>query len=381
MKKSTIIINFIIVLLSVAINTYAGNGAFVVVIDPGHGGHDIGAPGIKTKEKTINLAVALELGKLIERNHSDVKVIYTRKTDKFIGLQERADIANKAKADLFISIHANSLDKKNKQRTSISGASTYTMGLDRSDENLAVAKRENAVILLEDDHTTRYEGFDPNSTESYIIFEMMQNKYMAHSVEFASLIQKEFKKTAGRTDRGVRQGALLVLRETSMPGVLVELDFICNPTQENYMASEQGQQKLARSIYNAFITYRNTLNKQNSKQATVENRIVDNDELTVEDKPSSTAPKQTSVQKNTPKASSSSKKGEIVYKIQILASPTKIKENSSQFKGLSPVSYFRENGLYKYTYKETKSLQEIKKHLPAVQKKFKDAFIVKVTTE
>lgn len=356
MKKSSIIISFITILLSITMNIQAGNGTFVVVIDPGHGGHDIGAPGVKTNEKSINLAVALKLGKLIEQNYSDVKVVYTRKTDKFIELKERANIANKAKADLFISIHANSLDKKNKQRTTISGASTYTLGLDRSDENLEVAKRENSVILLEDDHTTRYEGFDPNSTESYIIFEMMQNKYMANSVEFASYIQKEFKQTAGRKDRGVRQGALLVLRETSMPGVLVELDFICNPTQERFMSSEQGQQKLARSIYNAFKQYRNTLNNQNT--AYVE--PTDDTEIEKEDS-------RITAQKTT------------LYKIQILASPTKIKENSSLFKGLSPVSYFKEDGLYKYTYQESKSLQEIRKHLPIARKKFKDAFIIKVT--
>ncbi len=355
MKKSAIIISFIIILLSITLNIQAGNGTFVVVIDPGHGGHDIGAPGVKTNEKSINLAVALKLGKLIEQNYSDVKVVYTRKTDKFIELKERANIANRAKADLFISIHANSLDKKNKQRTTVSGASTYTLGLDRSDENLEVAKRENSVILLEDDHTTRYEGFDPNSTESYIIFEMMQNKYMANSVEFASYIQQEFKQTAGRKDRGVRQGALLVLRETSMPGVLVELDFICNPTQERFMSSEQGQQKLARSIYNAFKHYRTTLNNQNTAY------VEPTDEAEPEKGESRVAQKTT------------------LYKIQILASPTKLKENSSQFKGLSPVSYFEEDGLYKYTYQESKSLQEIRKHLPIARKKFKDAFIIKVT--
>lgn len=376
MKRSFIIINFIIILLSVTINIYAENKTFVVVIDPGHGGHDIGAPGIKTNEKTINLAVALKLGKLIEQNYSDVKVIYTRKTDKFIELRERANIANRAKADLFISIHANSLDKKNKQRTKISGASTYTLGLDRSDENLEVAKRENSVILLEDNHTSRYEGFDPNSTESYIIFEMMQNKYMAHSVEFASYIQNEFKQTANRIDRGVRQGALLVLRETSMPGVLVELDFICNPNQEKFMSSEQGQQKLARSIYNAFKQYRNTLNKQKSAFVETENNPESgSEEFYATEKQSPTTE---STIKNT-KSTNVSEKGTILYKIQILASPTKIKENSNQFKGLSPVSYFKENGLYKYTYKESKSLQEIKKHLPTVRKNFKDAFIIKVT--
>ena len=210
---------------------------FVVVIDAGHGGHDPGSLGSKAKEKNINLGVALKLGRLIENNMQGVKVVYTRKKDVYLTLQERANIANKVQGDLFISIHTNSLDKKSPNRRKVAGASTWTLGLHRSKENLEVAKRENSVIYLENDFSTRYEGFDPNSTESYIIFEFMQYKHMEQSINFASDIQREFVSTAGRVDRGVRQAGFWVLAKTSMPAVLVELDFICNPTQERFLFS------------------------------------------------------------------------------------------------------------------------------------------------
>ena len=238
---------------------------FVVVIDAGHGGHDPGSLGSKAKEKNINLGVALKLGRLIENNMQGVKVVYTRKKDVYLTLQERANIANKVQGDLFISIHTNSLDKKSPNRRKVAGASTWTLGLHRSKENLEVAKRENSVIYLENDFSTRYEGFDPNSTESYIIFEFMQYKHMEQSINFASDIQREFVSTAGRVDRGVRQAGFWVLAKTSMPAVLVELDFICNPTQERFLNSESGQEKMAKSIYNAFVKYKSDYDrKQNA---------------------------------------------------------------------------------------------------------------------
>jgi len=229
---------------------------FVVVIDAGHGGHDFGAIGKKTNEKSINLGVALKLGDLIKKNMDDVKVVYTRDGDYFKELQERAEIANKAHGDLFISIHTNSVDKKNKRRTTIKGAATYTLGLHRSAENLAVAKRENSVMMLEDDFSTTYCGFDPNSTESYIIFELSQNQHMEQSIDFASKVQAEMVTTAGRQDNGVRQAGFWVLAKTGMPAVLIELEFICNPTSEAFLASENGQTKFAKSIFNAFKSYK-----------------------------------------------------------------------------------------------------------------------------
>ena len=230
-------------------------GAFTVVIDPGHGGKDAGALGVFSKEKNINLSVALELGRLIGQNCPDVKVIYTRKTDVFVELHQRANIANKAKADLFISIHANSTAAGTKG-TNAMGTETYTLGMHRAAENLEVAKRENTVITLESNFEQKYEGFDPKSSESYIIFELMQDQNMASSVGFAKEIQKQFKTTANRTDRGVHQAGLLVLAQSTMPAVLVELGYINNRTEEKYMNSKEGIAALAKSLYNAFVNYK-----------------------------------------------------------------------------------------------------------------------------
>jgi N-acetylmuramoyl-L-alanine amidase len=232
---------------------------FVVVIDAGHGGHDPGASGKISHEKDINLNVALRLGKLIRNNCPEVKVIYTREKDLFIPLDQRAEIANNARADLFISIHTNSLPG---DQSRISGASTWTLGLAKSDENLEVAKRENAVILYEKDYQTRYAGFNPNSSESYIIFEFMQDKNMSQSVHLATLVQKEFHQTCRRTDRGVHQAGFLVLKASAMPGILIELGFISNPEEEKYLNSEKGSQTLANGIYRAFLTYKKEQEKR-----------------------------------------------------------------------------------------------------------------------
>ena len=226
----------IITLLSFPATGNTINEKFVVVLDPGHGGNDPGAVGRKGKEKNINLNVAIKLGKLIESKCNDTKVVYTRKTDKFVPLHKRAEIANNAKANLFISIHTNAVARKNSH---VRGTETYTLGLHRTEENLEVAKKENSVILIEDDYKQKYAGFNPNSSESYIIFEFMQDKNMAQSVNFATLIQKHFK-GCNRIDKGVHQAGFLVLRETSMPSVLVELGYISNPSEETYLLSEKG---------------------------------------------------------------------------------------------------------------------------------------------
>lgn len=224
---------------------------FTLVIDAGHGGHDAGAVGAYSKEKDINLRVALAFGKLVEENCPDVKVIYTRKRDVFIPLQTRADIANRNKADLFISVHTNALPAGRLAY----GSETYTLGMARANANLAVAKRENSVITLESDYKSTYQGFDPNKAESYVIFEFMQDKFMKQSVDLASAIQKQYV-NAGRPNKGVHQAGFLVLRNTSMPSVLTELGFITTPAEENYLNSERGTTELSRSIYNGFLTYR-----------------------------------------------------------------------------------------------------------------------------
>ena len=223
---------------------------FTLVIDAGHGGHDAGAVGAYSKEKDINLRVALAFGKLVEENCHNVKVVCTRKTDVFIPLQRRADIANNNKADLFISVHTNALPAGRLAY----GSETYTLGMARANANLAVAKRENAVITLENDYKTTYQGFDPNKAESYVIFEFMQDKYMKQSVDLASCIQKQYVST-GRPNKGVHQAGFLVLRNTSMPSVLTELGFITTPAEETYLNSQQGVMELSRSIYNGFLAY------------------------------------------------------------------------------------------------------------------------------
>lgn len=231
----------------------------LVIIDPGHGGKDWGASSSSTREKDIVLAIGLKVGKMIEDTFPDIKVIYTRKTDVFIPLNERARIANKNKADLFISIHTNAVGVKN-----VSGAETFVLGNHRTEDNLEIAKKENSVILLEDDYNTTYEGFDPNSSESYIMFETIQGEYLEQSLQFASFIQNHFKIGASRTDRGVRQAGFLVLRETAMPSVLVETGFISNEKERLFLESAEGKEKISTAIFMAFSNYKNVVEQRNS---------------------------------------------------------------------------------------------------------------------
>ncbi len=327
------------------------NDRFIVVIDPGHGGNDPGAIGTRGKEKNINLNVARKLGRLIEDNCNDTKVVYTRKSDIFVPLHRRAEIANNAKANLFISIHTNAVAKKNSY---VKGTETYTLGLHRTEENLEVAKKENSVILIEDDYKQRYAGFNPNSSESYIIFEFMQDKNMSQSVNFATLIQQNFK-SYNRIDKGVHQAGFLVLRETSMPSVLIELGYISNPSEETYLLSDKGTTDLANAIYRAFINYKGNSSKIKPTTVTSNTR----QEIT------------------TPKEKETKETSKIKFKIQILASDRVLPQNSKQFKGLKPVSWYKENGLIKYTYAEDEDYNKILKiKRKIVDPKFKDAFII-----
>ena len=348
----------------------AEEGTFTVVIDPGHGGRDPGAIGKRGKEKNINLSVALKLGNLIQNNCKDVRIVYTRKNDTFVTLDKRAQIANNAKADLFISIHTNSVAKGRTVR----GTETYTLGLHRTDDNLEVAKKENSVILIESDYEQRYAGFNPNSSESYIIFEFLQDKNMEKSVELATLIQKQFKTTAKRIDKGVHQAGFLVLRETSMPGVLVELGYISTPDEEKYLLTEAGTDALAQSIFKAFKTYKS----QTNPNIKVNKQPVSTPQT--ESKPQQakkTATKTASKTTSQPsKAIKTGKATKTVFKIQILTSEKALGAKSKQFKGLSPVNYYREKGLYKYTHGETTDYNQIWRTKKQISAKFKDAFIV-----
>jgi N-acetylmuramoyl-L-alanine amidase len=341
---------------------------FVVVIDAGHGGKDPGARGTIIDEKAINLSVALKLGERISAAHSDVKIIYTRKTDRFIELDERANIANRNKADLFISIHTNAV----KRGSSVRGTETYSLGLARTDENLEVAMRENSAILLEDNYEQTYEGFDPNSSESYIIFEFMQNKHMEQSVGFASEIQKSFV-SVGRQDRGVRQAGFLVLRKTSMPSVLVELGYISNRDEERFMKSSEGQNKLVSALADAFTKYKKRYDRGGLSGEVASKRVeTSSANVPSQEKPVVAEEEIVDTEKDVDTSSAS----EVVYKVQILTSDKKLSKNAKVFKGYKNVDCFVEKGIYKYTYGETTDFNSIKKLRRKVAKDFKDAFIV-----
>ena len=250
-----------IIVLSVSVAFMHGASAktsakkqFTLVVDPGHGGKDIGATDNNAREKDINLGVALQLEKLVKSKLKDSQIVMTRDKDVYLTLQQRADVANKAKGDLFISIHTNSVDKSNKNRKTVAGSSVYALGLHKNDNNMAVARRENSVIELENNYEQKYSGFDPSKDESYIIFEMAQKKNLTSSIRFAEMAQKQLVK-AGRVNRGVHQAGFWVLWATSMPSVLVELDFICNPKEANYLTSEKGQKELAEAIFKAVENY------------------------------------------------------------------------------------------------------------------------------
>ena len=343
---------------------------FTIVIDAGHGGHDPGAIGKRGKEKNINLSVALKLGKLIQQNCPDTKVVYTRSTDIFVPLHRRAEIANNAKADLFISIHTNSVASKSSK---VSGTETYTLGLHRTQENLEVAQKENSVILIEDDYKTQYAGFNPNSSESYIIFEFLQDKNMAQSVNLAQLIQQQFRHKAHRIDKGVHQAGFLVLRETSMPSVLIELGYITNPNEEAYLLSDNGSSILAQSIYQAFVNYKS--NKKTSSPGVITKSTEDQTEPAPA---TETVQRQEPISNELPVQSATIQSSvKPVFKIQILTSDRLLSQKNKQFKGLSPISQYKENGLYKYTYGEStdyNKILRIKRNI--VDKKFKDAFII-----
>lgn len=395
-RISFLCINLLMVLFLTQPVLQAREKTFTVVIDAGHGGKDPGARGTVINEKEINLSVALKLGDKISASHDDVKVIYTRKTDRFIELDERANIANRNKADLFISIHTNSVKKGSTAR----GTETYTLGLARTDENLAVAMRENSAILLEDNYEQKYEGFDPNSSESYIIFEFMQNKHMEQSIGFASEIQKCFV-SARRADRGVRQAGFLVLRKTGMPSVLVELGYISNRDEERFMKSSDGQNKLASALSDAFTRYKKEYDRKqggvsggtssrsvttSTKTSFSENERVEegipagseqdilnkrkNTSVSSQKRQTATAASRTAVK------TKSDTTGKIVYKVQILTSDKKLSSGAKVFKGYKNVDYFVEKGIYKYTCGETTDFDSIRKLRRQVAKDFKDAFIV-----
>lgn len=324
---------------------------FTLVIDAGHGGHDAGAVGDFSKEKDINLRVALAFGKYVEKNMPNVKVIYTRKTDVFVPLAERASIANKNHADIFISIHTNSVPKG---RTAY-GIETYTMGLRRSEEKFSAALRENEVITYEKDYKQKYNGYDPKSPESLIMFELMHDNNMSESVALASHIQKNICAEAGRQSKGVKQDVFLVLRETSMPACLVELGFISTPDEEQFLNSAAGVDRLALGIYKGFATY----SKQGSSNIALAGYAAPaKTEAKAEQKKQESAKPAAQQQKPAPTAQKPAAQAQkpqfdpnakSTYKVVILWSTTPIKAGDPQFKGRTDVKQFNDNGIIRYT--------------------------------
>lgn len=332
----------------------ADDNVFTVVLDPGHGGKDPGASGKTSREKNIVLAVAKKVGKRLQDNHpKDIKLVYTRDKDVFIELEQRAKIANNAHADIFISIHADCVENKK-----VYGAGTFTMGMNKEKSNLEVAKRENSVMLLEDNYEQKYAGFDPSSVESYIIFELMQNVNMENSIKLAKYIQNNLV-SRKRLDRGVRQAPYWVLHRTSMPAVLVELGFISNLEEERYMNSEKGQNELAESIYQAICSYKKDHDKL---RAAVKN---------INAQPQTPDPES---QTDAPAEESTG----VRFSVQILTAKSEIKAGDRQFKGQQDVVCYREKNLYKYCCGAYFTEKEAIDRKNSLKKLFPDAFIVAV---
>jgi N-acetylmuramoyl-L-alanine amidase len=330
-----------------------------VVIDPGHGGKDPGAVGKKSMEKNIVLSVSIKLGSYIKQNFPDVNVIYTRKTDEFIELFRRASIANNSKADLFISLHCNGV-----RSITPLGSETFVMGLHRSQENLQVAKKENASILLEDNYKQRYDGFDPNSPEGHILFSLYQNTYLNQSLDFAAYVQEEFRERLNRIDRGVKQAGFLVLAKSAMPSVLVELGFVSNINEEAYLISEKGQNEIALALFRAFRRYKYAFEgvAQYSRVETiVEPEIIsENKDIVI-----------STIQE--PKLDVL----DIFFSVQMVVSSRKKPSDSPDFKGLKDVWFYEHGGTFKYVIGKESSLMaamELQHEMQTVG--FKDAFVV-----
>ena len=352
--------------------------AFTVVIDAGHGGHDPGAMGKLTQEKKLNLEVSQRLEQQIKLHHPDVKVVMTRKNDVFLTLQQRADIVNKNNADLFICIHTNAAENRN-----VTGTETFVLGVDKMQSNLDVAMRENAVMLLEDDYQTTYEGFDPNSVDSYIMFELMQDQYIDQSLNFATLVQHQFT-DIGRSDRGVRQAGFWVLHKSACPSVLIEMGFISNINEEKYLASDKGKEDITNSIYQAFEQYKSAYDRKHgivkasqaeskpaeAKAAKPAEAKADKPAEAKADKPAEAA-KSAEAKANKPEEAAKP-----VYKVQIFSTLKPVPAGDPTFRGLKNCQCTKDGKFYKYTYGEDADYQTILDIQQELKTKFKDCFIV-----
>ena len=340
----------LVILLCISL-TASGNKfptkIITVVIDPGHGGRDPGAIGKNAREKDIALSIALKLGNYIKTRMQGINVIYTRKTDVFISLEKRTEIANSSNADIFISVHVNANNSPQPY-----GTSTYVMGVNDSKRNMDVAIRENAVMKLEEDYTTTYEGFEPNDPESYIMFSLMQHSNQNQSLELASLIQEQFRTRAGRRDLGVMQQPIYVLWKTTMPSVFVETGFISNPKEEAFLRTELGQDYLASAIFRAFRSYINeTRNKSVDIGELLSFSRQNNSELNPENE-------------------------NIFFSIQVMSSLQRVPLNSKYFRGQEGIKELEIDKTYKYIFGKTKDYSEITLLQNSLVDKFPGAFII-----
>jgi N-acetylmuramoyl-L-alanine amidase len=325
-----------------------------VVIDAGHGGKDPGAMGRISKEKDLALKIALKVGSYIEENVPDVQVIYTRKTDEFIGLNERATIANSNDADLFISVHVNA-----NTNTSPAGTSSHVLGLHRAEENFDVALRENSVIMLEEDYETTYQGFDPESWESYVIFSVMQNTFLKQSIEFASYVQDQFRDRAMRKDRGVKQQGLLVLARSAMPGVLIETGFITNENEERFLNTENGQDIIASAIYRAFKQYKS--------------RIEGRSNFTLE-----TAAPRADAASAEGASLIADTDGQLVFCVQVAALRNRVDPTPDHFNGYRGIEVIDDGRAYKYVINEDFTYHQALERCSIIKKDFPGAFVIAV---
>lgn len=348
-------------------NLNAQSGQFTVVIDAGHGGKDPGAMAHGYKEKDIALAVALKTGRKIKADHPNIRVLYTRDRDVFVGLQARSDFANRHKASLFISIHLNSSTSG-----SAYGTETYVIGMNKQSNNLNVAMRENKAMLLESDYKTTYKGFDPTNAESYIIFDLMQEAYINRSIDIAKFVERQYKNN-GRTSRGVRQEGLWVLSQSAMPSILTEIGFISNANDAAYLGSESGQEEVARAISRAFTKFYDSKSKVGREHSTA-----DSSEQTAPAEVSSSSSRSSQRNNPTTKTEKKESEGQHTFRVQFMTDRTKIDTSDKQFRSLHESIYREQSGkVWLYLAGKFSKLEEAKRYLQTLKKKYPDAFIVR----
>ncbi len=378
---------FLIFMLPMVVFSQRGEKISTLVIDAGHGGKDSGALGKTSKEKDIALSVALKVGNLVKKNLPDVKVVYTRSTDVFIPLIDRANIANKNNADVFISIHCNAAEN-----TKAYGTETFVMGEHKNQANLEVAKRENSSILYEDDANKTYGGFDPNSPESYILLSLQQNEFQSQSINLAAKIQDKYTNKLSRHNRGVQQAGFLVLVRTAMTSILTELGFISNPEEEKYLKSEAGQNNLAESIYLAFKEFKTEYEAKNSGTA----KPADTTQNTTPSAPADTTTIQHAVDTTTVQpAVYTTQNGQktdsvtmpeantpkVCFKVQFASSAEKV-NTAKTFPKVKEVSFYYYSGAFRYTSGSFTDYDQAQKRLAEVKKLgYKDAFMVAFSDE